>query len=230
VQTIAGTGLSGFQDGGLGTSAFSRPTAVWWDKHRITGQNVLLVADQNGKALRRIDLNTNTVFTYMGDSVGGYVNGFSHLVRFEFINSIRTHPSGYVYVCDRGNRAIRQIRFLELLPDMTLTYAGLLPDGQVIGIPNSSYYENLSGFTAKGDTEFYLSDQNLNWIRGLDDNNRMNGIDRYVAGSQNGMHGFIDGEPMDAQFFGPDGLWTDVQGRILVADKRNHVIRVIPMP
>jgi len=48
-----------------------------------------------------------------------------------------------------------------------------------------------------------------------------------MAGSTDGASGFVNGPPSDARFNNPEGIATDAEGYIYVADSGNHAIRMI---
>jgi DNA-binding beta-propeller fold protein YncE len=67
---VAGTGLSGFNDGAANVATFNYPKGVTIDQ---TGAN-LYVADTNNLRIRTINLATNTVSILAGTDAMGHID------------------------------------------------------------------------------------------------------------------------------------------------------------
>ncbi len=105
VTTLAGVaGQTGSGNGAGGSARFNRPCAVAVD----TSGNVY-VADFSNATIRKIDLS-NTVTTLAGYAGNeGFTDGTGYLARFNQPYALTVDGSGYVYVADTYNRAIREV-------------------------------------------------------------------------------------------------------------------------
>jgi gliding motility-associated-like protein len=103
VTTLAGTGVAGFADGGVGEAQFNQPYEV-----TVTSTGKIYVADGGNHRIREIE--GANVSTYAGDGAEGYINGSALSARFKTPVGIADDPSAKVYVTDRFNNRIRRIR------------------------------------------------------------------------------------------------------------------------
>ena len=118
IETVAGTGRSGFAgDGGPATAAqFRRPRAV-----AVDASGYLYVADQENHRIRRI-APSGTVTTLAGTGEAGYGGDGGPAVEAQLNRptGVAVDASGHVYVADLFNNRIRRIA-----PDGTIsTIAG----------------------------------------------------------------------------------------------------------
>ncbi len=105
VSTLAGVaGQTGSGDGAGGSARFNAPYAVAVD----SGGNVY-VADFNSATIRKIN-TSNTVSTLAGTAnVTGFADGTGFAAKFNQPYALTVDSSGFVYVADTYNRAIRMI-------------------------------------------------------------------------------------------------------------------------
>jgi hypothetical protein len=110
VETIAGSPPSngaapGFVDGYGVSARFNKPYGI-----AKLGNN-LYVTDGNNYAIRKINLSNHMVTTIAGNGSSGYKDGIGSQSKFSLLTSIVTDGKA-LYICDRGNRAIRKIDFV----------------------------------------------------------------------------------------------------------------------
>jgi sugar lactone lactonase YvrE len=105
VTTVAGSGgLTGSGDGAGGSARFNGPYAV-----AVDSAGNLYVADFFNATIRKID-TTNTVSTLAGTAGKlGFADGAAAAARFNQPYGIAVDGSGFVYVADTYNRAIRMV-------------------------------------------------------------------------------------------------------------------------
>jgi hypothetical protein len=110
VTTLAGNGPSsyGFTDG-IGTAAkFNMPHSI------VLLNNCLFISDFTNNAIRKIDLNDNSVTTIAGagSSNPGFKDGIGTEALFKNPRGITTDGES-LYISDSGNSAIRKIEFIR---------------------------------------------------------------------------------------------------------------------
>lgn len=101
--TLAGSGLSGTDDGSGSSAKFKKPFGLTMDK-----DGNLYVADLN--RIRKIT-STGQVTTFSGLDAGGFRNGPAINALFNSIAGIAIDKSGNIFVADNQNNVIRKIAF-----------------------------------------------------------------------------------------------------------------------
>jgi sugar lactone lactonase YvrE len=101
VTTIAGTGVSGFNDGNGETAQFNYPSGIAIDK-----QGNLYVGDGLNLRIRKITPN-GQVSTFAGSGISGDVDGDAGVAQFTYINDMVIDGQGNLYAAD--NNRIRKI-------------------------------------------------------------------------------------------------------------------------
>ena len=108
VTTLAGTPVSGNQDGTGPAAAFHGPFGV---KASVDGRSLFAVDFFNNE-IRQIDAATGDVTTLAGAASGaggGYLDGPGALAKFNTPNGVAPDADGCVFVADYTNNLIRQI-------------------------------------------------------------------------------------------------------------------------
>ena len=105
VTTLAGVaGQTGSGDGAGGSARFNAPYAV-----AVDGSGNVYVADFNNATVRLIN-TSNTVSTLAGTAnVKGFADGTGFAAKFNQPYALAVDGSGYVYVADTYNRAVRMV-------------------------------------------------------------------------------------------------------------------------
>ena len=104
VTTLAGNGSCGFADGDRRSSMFNNPSGITLD-----AQGNAFVADLLNYRIRKIS-PTGVVSTLAGSGVQGYLDGLAATAQFFYPLDVTIDANGKIYVLDRGNNRIRQIR------------------------------------------------------------------------------------------------------------------------
>ena len=119
VQTLAGTGNHGFQDGPAASAQFTNPMGICADP---SGSGVLFIADHSNDCIRALNTGTvnvtfgtvtiapNHVQTLAGSDRGDQ-DGPAASAQFKFPKFICADPSGsgVVFIVDHGNHRIRAL-------------------------------------------------------------------------------------------------------------------------
>ncbi len=249
VETLAGSGRSGFVDGTVGIAQFSYLSGV-----AIDGSGFVYVADTVNHSIRKIT-PTGVVSTLAGTGTAGFVDGTGNVAQFDGPGGVAVDGSGFVYVADNGNRRIRKItpdgvvstfastgssgvavdgsgnvyvadrgnhRIRKITPGGVIsTLAGTGVSGFVDGAGNVARFNNPFGVAIDGSGNVYVADRGNHRIRKI----TPSGVVSTLAGT--GISGFRNGAGNVARFNTLSGVAVDVSGNVYVADRDNHRIRKI---
>lgn len=215
VTTLAGRVWSSGVDNGKGRAArFCWPGGVAAD----CAGNVYL-ADTGNHAVRKVTRDGVVTLLAGGAGASGSSDGKGSLARFSSPSAVAVDRAGNVYVADCGNQLIRKVT-----PDGTVS--------TVAGAAGLKGYADGSGATARFNQPTGIAVDTLNNIYVADAGNHV--IRRIVPGRQvttlagcAGMKGFSDGQGVQARFSGPAAVAVDLTGSLIVADRDNHLIRMV---
>jgi sugar lactone lactonase YvrE len=217
VSTLAGSpGQTGVADGVGSAARFNLPRDVTTD-----ASGNVIVSDFGNRLIRRIT-PAGVVSTYAGSLEGGrYEDGPAASARFIEPQAVAFDRSGNLYVADRTGETIRKIT-----PDgIVSTFAGQ-PEGLV---PNPVPFGSQPPADGPGSTaQFYfphdIAVDNAGNIYVIDSGSLIRkitpqGVVSTFAGAafQNGTR---DGTGTAARFNFPQGLTTDDEGNVYVAEMR----------
>lgn len=251
VNTIAGAQLGlneqgnpvgGWLDGKSANTLFQSPMGM-----AIGKDGTLYVADSGNHVIRKRTID-GTVSTVAGDGLAGWQDGAAKQARFHSPRGIAIGDDGTLYVADSLNHVIRTIdrtgnvktitsrssRVVEYI-DGALAAAGNYKDGT---IADALFNEPSALIWLNPDT-LVVSDTGNQRIRTI--NLKLNtvstlaGSGAYDKSTQRlyGSHelyvpgDYRDGAANQALFNSPNGLAIAVDGSIIVADRWNHVLRMI---
>ncbi|MCC6748220.1 MAG: SMP-30/gluconolactonase/LRE family protein [Deltaproteobacteria bacterium] len=209
VSTLAGDGTQAFLDGPAASARFSKPYGVAGD-----GKGKVYVGDVDDRRIRLIENGQVTTFAGTGDNE--FLDGPRLSARFRGPHGVAVDDQGRVYVADAFSMRIRVIE-----KDQVRTLAGDGTLGSTDGPAASARFSYPYGVavTPSGD-KVYVADTNNNRVRLIE-----GGQVSTFAGT--GIPGFLDGTPSAAQFSEPSAVAVDSAGRVYVADRKNHAIRMI---
>ena len=210
VNTLAGSGTPGYQNGPGSTAMFRYPAAV-----AVDAVGNVYVAEQQNHCIRKITPG-GEVTTLAGNGSYGYADGTGNNARFSSCTGIAFGPDGNLYIADWGNNRIRKVT----MDGVVTTYAGSGTAGSADGPAlSATFYKprNLS-FDVSGN--LYITDWGTQLIR----RSSPSGLVSTLAGSSSG---FANGTGTAAKFFAPCGIAVDASGTIYVADQGNNQIRKV---
>ena len=211
VMAVAGDGKIGSVDGDADRARFSDPFGV-----AVAADGSILVADAGSSPrIRRLSIN-GTVSTVAG-GVRGFANGSGAAARFDTPSGISVSSDGTVYVADTANNAIRRIT----AEGVVSTLAGDGEAGDADGSRDQARFNGPIGVAIAPDGRVIVADTYNDRIRAID----RDGNVTTIAGGHE--PGFADGPATEARFDTPSGVAVDRDGRIVVADTGNGVVRVI---
>lgn len=236
--TIAGTGLSGYNDSGNIRNfpeTFSFPNGLAFDS-----DGNILVTENGNNVIRRIIRNGGqvTVNTFAGlfEEIPGkdrqdrlnstrvgrvsFRNGTPFNAGFRLPDDIIVAPNGTIYVADAENHSIRRIRQVNGL-FVVETLAGNGVPGFADGIAENARFRVPTAIALSLDgNSLFVADTNNNRIRKID---LQTGMVTTAAGSGDG--GSFDGPAAEATFFQPIGLAVDSDGTLYISEVTGTRIR-----
>jgi streptogramin lyase len=219
ITTVAGTGAAGFSgDGGPATAAqFRQPHSIVFD-----GQGRLLICDIGNHRVRRIDLATGKIESWLGNGerqptpdgsplTGTPING---------PRAIAEAGGGILYLALREGNAVYRIdsarsRYEHVAGTGVSGYEG---DG---GPAKSAKLSGPKGI-AWANGALYLADTESHTIRRIDPQ----GIIRTIAGTGKRGEG-PDGDPAKCALARPHGVFVADDGTVYIGDSENHRIRMV---
>jgi len=107
IETLAGTGKAGFQDGPGAAAMFDYVMCVTLTPDERT----VLIADINNRRIRSLDLESNTVSTIAGNGMKGVPAEGAKALESPLVDprAVAADSKGRVYVLERGGHALRRI-------------------------------------------------------------------------------------------------------------------------
>ena len=211
VSTFAGSGTSGFQDGGPTTAQFKHPRGLVSDS-----KGDVYVADAEDHRIRKIGSEGN-VTTFAGSGEAGFQDGPGKQAQFKNPCGLAVDSKNNVYIADSGNHRIRKID----TKGTVITFAGSGTAGFQNGAGNKAQFKSPCGLAFDNKGNLFVADVENHRIRKIDTKGNVTTF----AGS--GEASFKDGPSAKAQFDSPQGLAFDSDGNLYVADINNHRIRKI---
>ena len=149
----------------------------------------------------------------------GWVDGTGHDARFHGPTGMCIDRSGTTYVADAYNHTIRTIA-----PDGVVRTLAGQPGvyGYADGPAAQALFAFPNGVAVDAAGNVYIADVHNRVIRRIDSR----AIVTTLAGGP-GMIGFVDGSGAQARFGQPEGIATDADGNVYVADAGNNAIRKV---
>jgi len=221
ITTIAGTGTAGFGgDGGPATKAqFRQPHSIAFDP-----QGRLLICDIGNHRVRRLDMKTGVVETWLGTGErkptpdgspleGTAVNG---------PRAIDVDPQGNLYLALREGNAVYRVdtkagRYVHLAGTGEKGYTG---DG---GPAKKALLSGPKGIAWSPDGGVYIADTESHTVRRID---LKSGLITTVVGTGERGDG-PDGNPLACKTARPHGVFVDKGGTLYIGDSEAHRVRML---
>lgn len=218
VESVAGVGLHGSQDGEL--AEFNLPSDIF-----SSGDGSLFVIDTHNNLIRLINEDgyvsrvTGNVLDLDQFSFpqGAYRDGAIESSLFNRPMGGVLDSQGWIFIADSANHTIRVI-----IDDNVFTFAGSNESGHVDGSFAEARFYQPSSIAIGSCGNFFVTDSLNHVIRKID----LDGNVTTIAGIP-GVYGHQDGTAETAIFNTPMGIAVSEDGVIYVADTENHLIRVI---
>lgn len=213
VTTLAGAARSRGNADGTGASArFDQPFGIAAD-----GNGTVYVSDATANTIRKISA-AGVVSTLAGQGgSAGSTDGTGTSARFMVPYGIAVDTAGTVFVVDHGNHTIRRVTAEGVVSTLAGTAGSA---GSTDGSGAAGRFRYPSGVAVDRDGNVFVADTDNHVIRQISPSGEVT----TVGGS--GSPGSTDGVGTAARFFNPKGIAAETGGRIYVADRSNHTVRV----
>ena len=216
VEAIIGSGDAGLHDGSFEAAQFRQPQGL-----ALAGENTLYVADTRNNAIRRIDLEAQTVATVAGTGEQVYMQNDSYRADGTPLNSpwdLLWHD-GVLYIAMAGQHQLWTYRPETGRLD---AFAGTRREALVDGTRMEAALNQPSGLATDG-KKLYFADSEASAIRYVDF--ETNAVETIVG---TGLFDFgdVDGKGDEVRLQHPLGI-TYANGLLYVADSYNDKIKVV---
>lgn len=213
-QTSAGNHTAGMVDGSSTSASFRQVAGM-----EKTSSGYCYMADAGNHAVRGWD--GSNVTTLAGSGSPGFADGNGSAAQFMVPGKVTKASSGYLYVADIGNNAIRMVDSANNVT--TCAGAGPTDPGYVNGQGSQAkFYRPTAIVYNASDNMLYIADSHNNVIR------RMDSYGNVTTYAGTGAPGLVNGSLSQAKFDKPTDL-AIFNGVMYVSDSMNNVIRRIDM-
>jgi sugar lactone lactonase YvrE len=223
ITTVAGTGTSGYSgDGGAAIAAqLKDPKGV-----AVDGLGNVYIADCSASVVRRVDVVTGLISTYVGNGTNGYSGDFAPATSAELgcPVGLAVDGGGDLLIADYDNNVVRVVVPVtgNIYPLAGVygasDYAG---DG---GTATSAHIGVPTGLAVDPAGNVYISDLQNSYVREVD---AVTGIISTVAGTGSPGYSGDGGPAINAELQNPLGLAIDGAGHLYIADYHNNRIRAV---
>lgn len=213
VNTVAGTGNQGNQDGPSGNATFNFPYGIAVDKN-----DNIYVSEIGTDNIRKITPD-GMVSTFAGSPTGrtGSSDGTDTSATFQDPLGLAADADGNIYVADAANNKIRKVTPAGVVT----TVAGSGTAGAGNGTALSATFNTPLCIAIDATNNLYVTEQKNYDIRKI----AVDGTVTTLAGT--GQAGSADGSGTSAGFNYPVGIVADLSGNIYVTDNGYGTIRII---
>ncbi|KAG5232309.1 NHL repeat-containing protein [Salix suchowensis] len=229
VRTLAGNGTKGsdYQGGGKGTDQVLNSP---WDVSFELVNEKVYIAMAGQHQIWEHDVSNGITRVFSGDGYERNLNGSSPMsTSFAQPSGVSLSPDFELYVADSESSSIR---VLDLRTKGTRLLAGgdpIFPDnlfkfGDHDGIGSEVLLQHPLGVLHAKDGMIYIADSYNHKIKKFDPATK-----RVTTIAGTGKAGFKDGKALTAQLSEPAGLVEAENGRLIIADTNNSVIRYLDL-
>lgn len=225
VSTFAGSGVNGYVDGPATTAQLG-----YLEGLAIDASGNLYAADYGNNVIRKIT-PAGVVSTYAGNGQRGYMDGPVATAQFSLPTSLAIDKAGNIYVGEVGNVLIRKISVAGIVS----TYAGILNTPSFYGVFYNGPANGLSfspyilagSLTSDFSGNIYVLDNYHGMVYKITPAGNAVTFAGTGIRADAGFIPFNDGLGITAQFYDPEGITSDAQGNLYIADTHNERIRKI---
>ena len=219
ISTVAGTGTAGFSgdDGAAREATFRQPHSIALD-----GKGSLFVCDIGNQRVRRVDLKSGVISTFIGTGEKAVPKHGS-----SYLNAAVAGPRALDFAANgdlilalrEGNSVFR----LDLAKQQFVHLAGIGKQGYA-GDGGPAVQANLAGpkgVAVAPNGDIFLADTESHTVRVI---RQKTGLIETVVGDGK-KHDGPDGDPLKCGLARPHGVCTDSVGNVYIGDSENYRVR-----
>jgi NHL repeat-containing protein len=209
------SGQASFQSTSAPSTIALTPAAALVSPHSVgITDDVLIIGDAATHKLYTLDSDLHPLI------LGGDV--VSDPPAFD--GGIAGAPGGFLFVADRSTHTIRLVDSTQAL----FTIGGQ-PDsaGTVDARGLNARFDAPAGIAVNESGVLFITDAASHVIRTMTWNDEVVDFDVVTIAGAAGQPGYADGSGSAARFNDPEGVAVDASGNLIVADRGNHVLRLV---
>ena len=212
VITVSGNGTAAYLEGSGTVAQYSDPEGV-----AVAQDGTIYVSDMLNNRIRKIDPVTGVSSVFAGSGTQGFLDGQGTAASFYYPHHLALDSQGNVLVAAWGDQRVRKITPGGLVS----TIAGSGNQTYADGIGTSASFNYPTGICVDSNDLVYVGDYGNYRVRKISPSR----IVTTLAGSGNNVA--IDGYATIAAFGSVDGLSSDKNGYLYVADRLGNRIRKV---
>ena len=194
----------------------------WFKGIALDSSGNIYIAESSDHRIRRVDTG-GTITTVAGTGQGGF-SGDGGLATSALLNrpeDVAVDSSGNVYIADSLNYRIRRVDTSGIIT--TFAGIGFAYESDGSGPATEAVLPLPSGVAVDGSGNIYIADPSSQRIKQVD----TSGTLVIIAGSGEAGSSGDGGPALEAQLNHPEGVAVDTAGRVYVAERLGHRIRVL---
>lgn len=212
VSTLIGTGTKGASNGAGPT--LKNATLEFPGDLSINTRNQLFILEGTHR-IRKLDLNTMTLTTAL-DGFGD-TNDVLWKSKVKRPSAITSNPTGLMFFSEFVGNRIRRVS----KTDVVSLLAGTGAPGNQNGPGSQATFQYPVGLAADNKGNVFVTEEYSGWIRRIDSEGN---VSNFAGG---GPRINVSSPSREAGFAYPKGLAFNSKGQLYIADRNNHMIRVI---
>jgi sugar lactone lactonase YvrE len=181
------------------------------------------IADAGNNRVREVDVLSGKITTLVGTGIAGFGGdgGFAKAARLSFPLGLALEPTGSLLIADSGNARVRRVNIAGIVSTVAGNgapdYAG---DG---GTATDASLNFPTSVAADASGAVLVADQGNRRVRSVG----VAGVITTVAGNGTLGWGGDGGGASTAELNQPTAVATTADGRVLIADGWNHMVRAV---
>ena len=212
VSTYAGSGFADYLDGPVDTARFALPSGL-----AVASDGSIFVADTGNHCIRKISAGQVTTFSGKCE-FPGTEDGSATQARYNSPTNILLLSDDYLIVTEESSHKLRHVSVDGSVASLAGTGNAGFKDGQPL---EAQFWKPASCVWDAQETVVLIADSGNHRIRAFSIGTAV------TTRLGSGNLGLDSGPPLEATFNNPNSLAFFEDGRLVIADSQNHVLRVL---